>query len=51
MVLPHLSVDVYNECINLFVKAVMHERRIPFEIVDDSNPFYSEANIVRLKKT
>lgn len=33
--------------INLYVKAVLREGRIPFEIVTD--PFYSDANKARLR--
>lgn len=35
--------------INLFVKAVLRENRIPFEIEQD--PFYSQQNIEHLKKS
>jgi len=34
--------------INMFVKCVLREQRIPFEVKAD--PFYSEANINRLRK-
>ena len=34
--------------INLFVKAVLRENRIPFEIVQDSS-FYSEKNMKALE--
>lgn len=37
--------------INLFVKAVLREKRIPFEIATDSDPFYSTANQERLKRS
>ena len=30
--------------INLFVKAVLRENRIPFDIVQSPDPFYSESN-------
>lgn len=30
--------------INIFVKAVLRENRIPFEITQVSDPFYSEEN-------
>ena len=30
--------------INLFVKAVLREKRIPFEISMSQDPFYNEAN-------
>ena len=35
--------------INMFVKAVLREQRLPFEIKVD--PFYSEENMNRLKKS
>ena len=37
--------------INIFAKAVLRERRIPFEIALNDDPFYSEANLTRLKKS
>ncbi len=37
--------------INIFVKAVLREHRIPFEIAMNEDPFYSEANMARLKKS
>lgn len=37
--------------INLFVKAVLRERRIPFEIAQISDPFYSEGNMAYVKKS
>ncbi|MGL5677260.1 MAG: type II toxin-antitoxin system RelB/DinJ family antitoxin [Cellulosilyticaceae bacterium] len=36
--------------INLFAKAVLRERRIPFEIGLGDDPFYSEVNQARLAK-
>ncbi len=36
--------------INIFARAVLRERRIPFEIAVNEDPFYSEANMSRLKK-
>ncbi len=36
-------------CINMFIKAVLREQKIPFEIkVDD--PFYSETNVSELDR-
>ncbi len=35
--------------INIFLTKVANEQRIPFEITAD--PFYSEENMVRLKKS
>ena len=37
--------------INLFVKAVLREKRIPFEIAQSPDPFYSEANMAYVKKS
>ena len=37
--------------INLFVKAVLRERKIPFEIATNYDPFYSDYNQTRLKKS
>lgn len=34
--------------VNLFVKTVIRERRIPFEITSDPDPFYSESNVREL---
>lgn len=37
--------------VNLFVKAVLRENRIPFEIAQSSDPFFSEANMAYVKKS
>ena len=37
--------------INLFAKAVLRERKIPFEIAAMDDPFYSESNQTHLKKS
>lgn len=37
--------------VNLFIKAVLRERRIPFEIAAPEDPFYSEANQARLRRS
>jgi len=34
---------------NIFVKAVVRQNKLPFEIVAD--PFYSEENMARLRKS
>jgi len=34
----------------IFALKVSRERRIPFEITADPDPFYSEANMIRLRK-
>ncbi len=35
----------------IFAKKVTHERRIPFEVSAPADPFYSEENQLRLKKS
>ena len=35
----------------VFAKKTVRERRIPFEITADYDPFYSDANQERLKKS
>lgn len=37
--------------INMFVKAVLRENRIPFEIVQSADPFFSEANMAHVRKS
>lgn len=37
--------------INLFVKAVLRENRIPFEIAQIPDPFFSEKNMNYVKKS
>lgn len=37
--------------INMFVKAVLRENRIPFEITQDSDPFFSDTNLAHVKKS
>ena len=34
-----------------FVKAVLRENRIPFEITQNQDPFYSDANMAHVKKS
>ena len=34
----------------IFAKKVSKERRIPFEIAADPDPFYSEVNMIRLRR-
>jgi DNA-damage-inducible protein J len=33
---------------NLFARAVLRERRIPFEVTDTTDPFYSSTNMAAL---
>lgn len=39
--------------INLFIKAVVREQKIPFEItaIDENDTFYSKENLEHLKKS
>ena len=37
--------------INLVVKAVLREKRIPFEIAQAPDPFFSEKNMAYVKKS
>ncbi len=37
--------------ISIFVKAVLRERRIPFEITQSADPFYSASNQEHLMKS
>ena len=37
--------------INLFVKAVLREKRIPFEIMQAPDPFFKEPNLSHIKKS
>ena len=35
---------------NLFARAVLRERRLPFDITIDSDPFYGESNLAHLRR-
>jgi len=37
--------------VNLFVRAVIREKKIPFDIIGNDDPFYSEKNQTRLKES
>ena len=37
--------------INLFVKEILRQNRIPFEITPAPDPFFSESNIAYVKKS
>lgn len=37
--------------INLFVKAVLRENRVPFEIMQTADPFFTEPNLSHVKKS
>jgi DNA-damage-inducible protein J len=36
--------------VNMFVRTVIREKKIPFEITGNDDPFYSEKNQARLSK-
>ncbi|MCD8338351.1 MAG: type II toxin-antitoxin system RelB/DinJ family antitoxin [Lachnospiraceae bacterium] len=40
-----------SSAINIFVKAVLRENRIPFDIGYDPDPFYSDANLAYIEKS
>jgi len=35
---------------NLFARAVLRERRLPFEVSTVGDPFYSESNLAHLRR-
>jgi len=35
---------------NMFARAVLRERRLPFDITTESDPFYSESNLSHLRR-
>jgi len=37
--------------VNMFVRAVIREQKIPFEIIGSDDPFYSEKNLVHLDES
>ena len=37
--------------VNMFVRAVLRENRLPFEISSVANSFYSKENMARLRKS
>jgi DNA-damage-inducible protein J len=37
--------------VNIFVQTVLRKRKIPFEITDETDPFYSESNMQALQKS
>jgi DNA-damage-inducible protein J len=37
--------------VNMFARAVLRERKIPFEITDDFDPFYNESNMRHFEKS
>ena len=35
---------------NLFARAVLREKRLPFDITAEADPFYSESNLAHLRR-
>jgi len=36
--------------LNMFARAVLREKRLPFEITTQADPFYSESNLAHLRR-
>ena len=35
---------------NMFARAVLREKRLPFEVTTELDPFYSESNLAHLRR-
>ena len=35
---------------NMFARAILREKRLPFEVTTESDPFYSESNLAHLRR-
>ena len=35
---------------NMFVRAVLREKRLPFDVTTEIDPFYSEGNLAHLRR-
>ena len=35
---------------NMFARAVLREKRLPFDVTTESDPFYSESNLDHLRR-
>ena len=35
---------------NMFARAVLREKRLPFDVMVESDPFYSESNMAHLRR-
>lgn len=46
----HVGINT-STAINIFVKAVLREKRIPFEISYEEDPFYTKDNLDYVKKS
>ena len=36
--------------VNMFVRAVLRDKRLPFDVTTESDPFYSESNLAHLRR-
>ena len=35
---------------NMFARAVLREKRLPFDVTTESDPFYSDSNLAHLRR-
>jgi DNA-damage-inducible protein J len=35
---------------NMFARAVLREKRLPFDVTTETDPFYSESNLAHLRR-
>ena len=35
---------------NMFARAVLREKRLPFDVTTENDPFYSESNLAHLRR-
>ena len=45
-----LDISAFRTAFTIFATKVSKERRIPFDVTADPDPFYSEANMERLRR-
>ena len=36
--------------VNMFVRAVLRDKRLPFDVTTESDPFYSESHLAHLRR-
>ena len=36
--------------VNMFARAVLREKRLPFDVTTESDPFYSDSNLAHLRR-
>ena len=36
--------------LNMFARAVLREKRLPFDVTTESDPFYSDSNLAHLRR-